>query len=350
MRKRILAAILLAMAALPLAAEFDRGVALYKEQKFREAKEVFRRVLTANVSHLPANAYLAACLYRLEQYPAILDYFPELIQKRTINLNNPDQKQYASILLKHIGFACMQTGQSKRAIVSLSIANKLVSNDPTIYNSLGLAYLRIGKFRLAEISFQTAIHLFPGNSYFHNNLGAAYLELNMYKEALQCFEKSVLLNRNYGTGWDNVWAVRDKMGLPDKRGVRDFSYFTTSTDGIPKQDPPQIDDETKRREERLRREKEARLRKEREERLRKEKEERLRREKDEQERKQREKDRLKLEQEERERKKREEAARLLREEEERRRRAEEARRLAEEERRRRDAARTNTAPRQGTNQ
>ena len=76
MRKRILAAILLAMAALPLAAEFDRGVALYKEQKFREAKEVFRRVLTANVSHLPANAYLAACLYRLEQYPASLITFP----------------------------------------------------------------------------------------------------------------------------------------------------------------------------------------------------------------------------------------------------------------------------------
>jgi len=244
--------------SLQLAGDFNRGVSLYKQKQYWDAKEEFRKTLTAEKGHLPANAMLASCLYRLRKYDAILSYFPILIRDRTINLNDLVQKKYSCLLLKQIGFACLQTGQSKKAVVALSIANKLISNDPTIYNSLGLAYLKIGKFRLAEISFQTAVNLFPLNHFYHNNLGAAYLELGEYKMALRCFEKSVRMEWNYANGWDNVWVSRAKLGMASHRGWKSYSYFMTATDSEKERDRWRQAKEQKERlhKEQLRREKE----------------------------------------------------------------------------------------------
>ena len=258
MKKTFLFLILIFI-SIPIFGDFNRGIALYNQKNYWDAKEEFRKTLAVKKGHLPANAMLASCLYRLKKYSTILSYFPELIKNRTINLNDLSLKKYSCLLLKQIGFACLQTGQSKKAIVALSIANKLINNDSTIYNSLGLAYLKIGKYRLAEISFQTAVNIYPSNYFFHNNLGAAYLEQGNFKMALQCFEKSVRINWNYENGWDNVWVSREKMGIKSNRGWKSFSYFSTASNKEKDEDRWKAEKERKRKE-RLKKEQQERER------------------------------------------------------------------------------------------
>ena len=316
MKKSVVFFILMLMTA-PLAANFEKGMSLYNQNNYWDAKEQFRKVLTSEKGHLAANAMLAACLYKLRKYDAILSYFPGLIRDRTINLNDISRKKYSFLLLKQIGFACLQTGQSKRAVVALSIASKLISNDPTIYNSLGLAHLKIGNFSLAEISFQTAVHLYPSNYFYRNNLGAAYLELGAFKMALKCFEKAVRMEWNYSNGWDNVWVAREKLGVTSHRGWKSYSYFSTATEAEKNRDKWKKEKEERERKERLRKERERK--------------ERLDKEKKEREKKRQRDEKRRKEQEERKRK---EAARKKRE-------AEERRRREEAERKKRESAKTN---------
>jgi len=212
----------------PLHADLARAHAAMQQSRFAEAAEEYRALVHAEKNNMEAQAGLANALYALARYDEIIALFPEEIRKGNIDLNQRTPEVMA--ILKNIGFACYRSGQSKRAIVALSVAVRIQDDDPSVYNTLGLAYLNIGSFRLAETTFQTAVNLAPASPFYVNNLGAAYLEQKQYREALICFEKSVRNDRNYHTGWENIWLSREKLGVPAYRGEYWFSYFITATD------------------------------------------------------------------------------------------------------------------------
>ena len=228
MKRAGLVAVAVLFAAGLLVADLGQGQGALSQGRYAEAAEAFRGVLKNDPSNMQAHAGLSSALYSLARYDEIIGFFPEEIRKGHIDLNrrNPE----AMTVLKHIGFSCYRGGQSKKAIVALSIAVKIKDDDPAVYNTLGLAYLNTAAFRLAEIAFQTAVNLSPKSPFYHNNLGAAYLEQKMYREALACFEKAVRNDGGYQTGWENIWLTREQLNMPPHRGEYQFAYFVTATE------------------------------------------------------------------------------------------------------------------------
>lgn len=217
-------------AGVPLAADYNSGVARFNARNYWGAVADFRAVLQANPGHMPSWAYLSSALYALGQYQQLVNEIPPAIKAGHIDLNNKQFAGNAFWILKNIGNACLQLGLNHKAIVSLNLANRVINTDHTVYNGLGLAYLRTGKFWQAEFFFQTAINLQPNNYFYLNNRGAALLQMQKYKEALACFEKAVRLNWNYQNGWENLWATREKLGLAANRGWKSLSYFASISD------------------------------------------------------------------------------------------------------------------------
>jgi tetratricopeptide (TPR) repeat protein len=218
----------LLLLAAPLRADIVKAREAMQQSRFADAAEAYRAVIRTQKNNMEALTGLSDALYSLALYDDIVNFFPEEIRKGNIDLNQRSPEVMA--ILKNIGFACYQGGQSKKSIVALSIAVKIRDDDPSVYNTLGLAYLKIGSFRLAEIAFQVAVNLEPTSPFYVNNLGAAYLEQGMFREALIAFEKSVRLDRNYHNGWGNIWFSREKIGLPIHRGEYWYYYFLTATD------------------------------------------------------------------------------------------------------------------------
>jgi tetratricopeptide (TPR) repeat protein len=198
------------------------------QSRYAEAAESYRAAISAQKNNIEAHAGLADALFALARYDEIITLFPEEIRKGNINLNQRGPEAMA--ILKNIGFSCYRSGQSKKAIVALSIALKIQDDDSSVYNTLGLAYLKTGSLPRAEIAFQTAVNLAPASPYYVNNLGAVYLDQKRYREALICFEKAVRNNTGYHTGWENIWLCREKLALPSYRGEYWFYYFVTATE------------------------------------------------------------------------------------------------------------------------
>jgi len=231
---------------LPLRADIVSARTALQQSRFAEAAEAYHTVIRSQPKNMEAFVGLSHALYALARYDDIINYFPEEIRKGTIDLNLRSPEVMA--ILKNIGFACYRSGQSKKAIVALSIAVKIHDDDAAVYSTLGLAYLNTGSFRLAEIAFQTAVNLEPSSPYYVNNLGAAYLEQSMYREALLAFERSVRNDRSFQNGWGNIWLCREKLGLPSYRGEYWFSYFLTATMEDKLAHQRYLDDERKKQE------------------------------------------------------------------------------------------------------
>ncbi len=204
------------------------GFDYYNNGQYSKAAKEFIATLRSDPKSIKAHAYLARSFYKLRSYDKISQFFPNQIKIGNINLNDMVNARYSKMILMNVGAACLKLGQGRRAIIALSVANKLGDADPKIYNALGLAYLRTAEFRLSEVSFQMAINLDPKNYFYHNNLGAAYLELKMNRLALKRFERAVAINFGYMNGWDNIWTTRKSLGIKSNRGWRSYSYFIGS--------------------------------------------------------------------------------------------------------------------------
>jgi len=228
MKSRIVFILLFVIIVVNLQGSMSKGFSYYNDSQYENAAKEFIAVLRDNPKSIKAYAYLAKSFYRLRSYEKIAQFFPNQIKIGNINLNDVDNARYSKTILMNVGAACLKLGQGQKAIIALSVANKLGKADPKIYNALGLAYLRTAEFRLAEVSFQMAINLEPKNYFYHNNLGAAYLELKMNRLALKRFEKSVAINFGYMNGWDNIWTTRKSLGLKSNRGWKSYSYFIGS--------------------------------------------------------------------------------------------------------------------------
>lgn len=233
------AAVLFCVGASGLAgADGDSALKKLWQSDYRGAVAEARTVLQNSPKDLSAWRALAGGLYRLRSYDALVKEVPAAIRDRRIDLNA--RSGHAYMILKYLGAACLNSGNSRKAVVAFGVAAKIKSDDPDLYNSLGLAYLQSGAYVLSEVSFQTAVALQPANYFYHNNLGAAYLEQNRLRDALACFEKSVRISADYYNGWDNVWTTRRKLGMKENRGWRSYSYFVFKADGTAAADKPAV--------------------------------------------------------------------------------------------------------------
>ena len=97
-------------------------------------------------------------------------------------INNPASYHY------QMGLSFLGERNFTSALVELTKAEQLDSDNPEILYNLGMAYLGKGRPDLAEGKLQRAVMLKPNYSSARNDLGVAYLELKRWDNAIQQFK------------------------------------------------------------------------------------------------------------------------------------------------------------------
>ena len=95
------------------------------------------------------------------------------------------------------GFAALQEGQTKQAVIHLSAAARIVPHEPRYRAYYGRALAAVADTRrLAEAEMQAAIKLDPGNASYRCMLAELYCDLGFYKRAEGEIERAIAADPN----------------------------------------------------------------------------------------------------------------------------------------------------------
>lgn len=122
--------------------------------------------------------------------------------------STPWHREMADIQLKK-GMALIEAGQYIGAIKELQEADQYAPNDPSINYYLGIAYRGKGLRDLALERFQKTVALKKDYSEAYNYLGVIYMDMGQWEKAIDCFN-SALANYLYATPalalYNSGWA------------------------------------------------------------------------------------------------------------------------------------------------
>jgi tetratricopeptide (TPR) repeat protein len=127
--------------ALVIRPSWDEGhwnlaTSLYELERFEQARESFRRVLTANPENGTALALRGLCEFRLKNYDAALD---DLLKSRLLPINGKD---VADVARYHSAILLTRVGQFDQALMVLNDFGTEGNEAPSIIEAMGLAVLR----------------------------------------------------------------------------------------------------------------------------------------------------------------------------------------------------------------
>lgn len=153
---------------------------------------------------------------------------------------NLEKKIQIAQALKKEGDIFQTQGDYTAALTRLLEAEKIMSRDPYLQNSLGLAYMGKRRDDLAVAAFKKALAIKPDYVEATNNLGAAYLRQKKWDMAIENFNK-VLNNLLYPTphyplsniGW--AYLGKNEFSVAEvyfKKALDQFPWFTAAAHGL----------------------------------------------------------------------------------------------------------------------
>lgn len=124
----------------------------------------------------------------------------------------------------------LRRGQFAQAIEELSLAVRLMPQDPRAWNHLGLAYQASGQAKQALEAYRQALSQDHSNRVFHAhyNLGCLYLDENLYPQAIEEFRSFLMLS--------NSPPARLKLAKAQVR-ARQFAEAETSLRAVLRDEP-----------------------------------------------------------------------------------------------------------------
>lgn len=151
-----------------------------------------------------------------------------------------EQQIKIALAQKKEGDIFQAQGEYTAALTRLLEAEKTLSKDPYLQNSLGLAYMGKKRYDLAVEAFTKALALNPDYVEATNNLGAAYLRLGKWDTAISNFNQ-VLDNLLYPTPHyplSNLgWAYLGKKDYAQAevyflKSLDEKAWFITASHGL----------------------------------------------------------------------------------------------------------------------
>lgn len=110
-----------------------------------------------------------------------------------------------------LGQTLANLGDYDDAIRAFERAVRLDSKNPDIWVDLGAAYLRTDELSRGKSALRRALDLEPFHALAYYNLGLALQEDGRYEDALESFEKALLLDPKLGDPRSNAGAVNNPM-------------------------------------------------------------------------------------------------------------------------------------------
>jgi len=186
---------------------YGLGSACLEQQKTKEARECFQRVLQLHANYpgtLP-NSWnnLGILAAREGNYDQAIQYFQRALQI------DPEH----SIALQNLGSAYLQKKDWPQAKRALERALELNPDDAEANYSLGMVYAQQNDTERAYEYLQKALASRPTYPEALNNLGILYLRTRRPEEAIRSFEQSIRVAPAYDQAYLNlarVYAIEDE--------------------------------------------------------------------------------------------------------------------------------------------
>ncbi len=161
----------------PVAARLAHAKALCNAERFDEADELCRMVLTVEPSNSIALYQRGLIAYRRGQYEFAAEHMMDAIS------NDPQPDYYFTL-----GNVMAAHNRSQAAAECFRIAAQLRPDHADTYNNLGTAQRALKQYRDAVDSFCRVLELQPENGRAYNNLANTLLEMNELPAALEAWQ------------------------------------------------------------------------------------------------------------------------------------------------------------------
>jgi len=171
----------------------EAGMAALKNQNFRAATELLKKVVELEPKHKDAWNNLGRAYLSLGKYNDAIDAF-----HKQIGINPFDEFAY-----NNIGLAYQSQQKYDDAVAAYKKQLEVNPLDQFAHGNLGSVYLEEKKYTEAAPELERAVQITPQNPALEANLGRAYLNLNQPDKALEAFDKAIELAPS-PLIWNNV--------------------------------------------------------------------------------------------------------------------------------------------------
>jgi tetratricopeptide (TPR) repeat protein len=171
----------------------EAGIAALKNQNFRAASELLKKVVELEPKHKDAWNNLGRAYLALAKYDDAVAAF-----KKQIDINPFDEFAY-----NNLGFTYQSQEKYDDAIAAYQKQLEVNPLDPFAHANLGSLYLEKKQYDASVPELERAVQITPQNPNLEANLGRAYLNVNQPDKALAAFDKAVELAPSPGI-WNNV--------------------------------------------------------------------------------------------------------------------------------------------------
>jgi tetratricopeptide (TPR) repeat protein len=117
---------------------WNLGTALYEVERFAEARDAFRRVVTTHADNGTAWALKGLCEFRLKNYDAALE---DLLQARKLPITGG--RDVLDVARYHAGILLTRAGQFDQALMIMNDFATQGNESPGVIEAMGLAVLRM---------------------------------------------------------------------------------------------------------------------------------------------------------------------------------------------------------------
>jgi tetratricopeptide (TPR) repeat protein len=173
---------------------FERAAVLHAQGQFREAEELYDRVLAADPRHFDS-------VYRLGLIRLQHAHFAEAesLFRRAVKLDkrSADAQQ-------HLGVVLTGLKRIDEAIQRYGKALALRPGYAEAHNNLGYALQLVGRHEEAARHYKRALKINPSYAEAHNNLGNVLAMLQRPEEGIAQFEEALALNPPYAEAHNNL--------------------------------------------------------------------------------------------------------------------------------------------------
>ena len=194
-------------------AQHNFGLALFEQDRPREAEEHYRTALRLNPNLPETHNNLGVVLTTDKRLPEAIAEYEEALRLKP---------GYADAH-NNLGFALAAVGQWTGAIAQFTEALRLKPGYAEAENGLGSALAGAGQTEEAVAHYERALQLKPGYAEAHNNLGSAFMKLGRLDQAGREFEAILQNAPDNLQARENLGTVFVRLRRPDE-AVSQYEY------------------------------------------------------------------------------------------------------------------------------
>lgn len=179
------------------AAQFNLGVALVQQGRYREAEAAFRQTIRLDPASAESHAFLADILRDTGRYEEA-----EVAYRTVIRLDPARGVAYSNL-----GFIAASTGRYAEAEAAHREAVRLMPDNAVAHRNLGNFLCNTRQYAEAETTLREALRLDPADAGTYNALGVVLMAVKRYPEAEAAFREAIRLNPSDPNAYQNLQAI-----------------------------------------------------------------------------------------------------------------------------------------------